>query len=94
MKSDREGQISHDSTYMQSHGVLQARILEWVATPSSRGSSDPETEPASLASPALEGGFFTTGATWEATPSPPPYDKNALIYGTEKTHKHRKQTYG
>ena len=23
------------------HGILQARILEWVATPSSRGSPDP-----------------------------------------------------
>ena len=23
------------------HGILQARILEWVATPSSRGSSPP-----------------------------------------------------
>ena len=39
------------------HGILQARILEWVAMPSSRGSSDPRIEPAS---PALAGGFFTT----------------------------------
>ena len=28
--------------------ILQARILEWVAMPSSRGSSDPGIEPASL----------------------------------------------
>ena len=27
---------------------------------------DPETEPASLKSLALAGGFFTTGTTWEA----------------------------
>ena len=27
---------------------------------------DPRTEPMSLASPALAGGFFTTSATWEA----------------------------
>ena len=27
------------------HGILQARILEWVAIPPSRGSSDPGTEP-------------------------------------------------
>ena len=40
------------------HGILHARILEWVAMPSSRGSSDPETEPMSPASPALAGGFF------------------------------------
>ena len=30
---------------------------------------DPGIEPASLMSPALAGGFFTTSATWEA-----PYD--------------------
>ena len=30
------------------HGILQARILEWGAMPSSRGSSDPGMEPASL----------------------------------------------
>ena len=35
------------------HGILQARILEWVAMPSSRGSSDPGIEPVSLVSPAL-----------------------------------------
>ena len=35
------------------HGILQARILEWVAMPSSRGSAllDPEIEPTS---PALQ----------------------------------------
>ena len=27
---------------------------------------DPEIEPASLTSPALAGGFFTTSTTWEA----------------------------
>ena len=27
---------------------------------------NPGIEPVSLASPALAGGFFTTGATWEA----------------------------
>ena len=29
---------------------------------------DPGIEPASLMSPALAGGFFTTSATWEAPP--------------------------
>ena len=29
------------------HGILQARILEWVAVPSSRGSSQPGIEPRS-----------------------------------------------
>ena len=31
--------------------------------------TDPGIEPVSLASPSLAGGFFTTGATWEA-PNP------------------------
>ena len=33
------------------HGILQARILEWVAFPFSRESSQPRTEPRS---PALQ----------------------------------------
>ena len=47
-------------------GILHARILEWVALLSSRDLPDPEIKPASLMSPALAGGFFTTGAIWEA----------------------------
>ena len=39
------------------HGILQARILQWVAIPSSRGPSLPGRN---LASPVLAGGFFTT----------------------------------
>ena len=35
------------------HGILQARILEWVAMPSSRDLPDPGIEPVSPASPAL-----------------------------------------
>ena len=46
-------------------GVLQARMVEWVAISSSRGSSDPGIEPESLASPPLTGGLFTTSTTWE-----------------------------
>ena len=45
------------------NGILQARILEWVAIPSPGDLPDPEIEPGS---PALAGGFFTTGATWES----------------------------
>ena len=38
------------------HGILQARILEWVAMPSSGGSSQPrDRTQVSL----IEGGFFT-----------------------------------
>ena len=37
------------------HGILQARILEWVAFPFSRGSSNPGTEPKS---PTLQADFL------------------------------------
>ena len=37
-----------------SMGILQARILEWVAMPSSRVFPDPGIEAVSLASPALQ----------------------------------------
>ena len=48
------------------HAILQARIPEWVAIPSSRGSSWPRDQTHFLKSPALAGRFFTTSATWEA----------------------------
>ena len=38
------------------HGILQARVLGWVAMPSSRDLHYPETESESLTSPALAGG--------------------------------------
>ena len=46
-----------------SMGILQARILEWVAMPSSRGSSQPRdwTQVSHIA-----GRFFTSWATGEA----------------------------
>ena len=48
------------------HGILQARILEWVAMPSSRDLPDPGIQPTFLPSPALADKIFTTSATWEA----------------------------
>ena len=42
------------------HGILQARILEWIAISFSRDLPDPGIEPRSPAPPALAGGFFTT----------------------------------
>ena len=44
------------------HGILQARILEWLAIPF-LDLPDPGIEPGF---PALAGGFFTVKATWEA----------------------------
>ena len=53
------------------HGILQVRVLEWAAMPSSRGSSQPRDR--TYVSPALAGGFFTTEpcrcyvlGTWES----------------------------
>ena len=40
-------------------GTLQARILKWVAIASSRDLPDPGIRPATPASPALAGRFFT-----------------------------------
>ena len=48
------------------HGILQARIQGWLPCPPPGDLPDPGIEPASLMSPALAGGFFTTGTTWEA----------------------------
>ena len=45
------------------HGILQARILEWVAMPSSRGSSQPRDR---TRVSHIAGGFFTSWATREA----------------------------
>ena len=42
------------------HGILQERILEWVAVPSTREFPDPEIKRVSLMSLALADGFFTT----------------------------------
>ena len=46
-------------------GILQARILEWIAMPSSRGSSWPRDGTHVSYVPALAGRVFTTSATWQ-----------------------------
>ena len=59
------------------HGILQAKILEWVAFPFSKGSSQPrdQTQVSRIA-----GGFFTGWATrevqgyWSVQLSPSPTD--------------------
>ena len=47
------------------HGILQAKILQWVAIPFYGDLPNPGIEPGSVASAALAGGFFTTSVTWE-----------------------------
>ena len=50
------------------HGIFQARILKWVGILTPRDLPNSGAEPASLASPALAGGFFTS-----EPPGKPPY---------------------
>ena len=58
------------------HGILQARILGWVAASSSRGSSQPRDPTYISYISALAGGFFSTSPTWEALSCP----MHTLIY--------------
>ena len=66
-------------------GILQARILEWQLFPSPGHLPDPGTEPRSLVSPVLAGGFFTTSATWEAPSGYLGYGKSQLCSETGQT---------
>ena len=59
------------------HRILQARILEWVAFPFSRGSSQPRDR---TQASHITGGFFTSWALrkvqeyWSGEPIPSPVD--------------------
>ena len=55
--------VVSDSLQPYVHGILQARILEWVAFPFSRGSSQPRDRTQVY---CIAGGFFTTWATGKA----------------------------
>ena len=48
------------------YGILQARIPEWVAMPSSRVSSLPRDRTSISYLLHWQDGFFTTSTTWEA----------------------------
>ena len=54
--------VDHSPPGFSVHGILQARILEWVAMPSSRGPAQPRdwTQVS-----RISGGFFTIWATRE-----------------------------
>ena len=66
-----------DPMYYTAHGILQARILEWIAFPFSMGSSQPRDW---IQVSWIVGGFFTTCATmeaqeyWSGWPIPSPMD--------------------
>ena len=59
------------------HGILQARILEWVVVPFSRGSSQPRDQ---TQASCMVGGFFTSWVTreasdyWSGSPTSSPRD--------------------
>ena len=61
----RELKVAQSYLTLWPQGILQARILEWVGIPFSRGSSQPRdrTQVSHIA-----GGFFTNLATREAPP--------------------------
>jgi len=54
--------VSHSfATPWAVHGILQARILEWVAVSFSRGSSQPRDQTCGFCHiSCIAGGFFTT----------------------------------
>ena len=69
MKSEKESEscsvMSNPMDYTV-HGILQARILEWVAFPFSRGSSQPRDQ---TQVSCIAGWFFTSWATAAAAAS-------------------------
>ena len=48
------------------HGILQARILEWIVMPFSKGSSRPGDRTCDSCISYVAGRFFTHWVTWEA----------------------------
>ena len=62
--------------------ILQARILEWVAMPSSRGSSWPRDQAPISCISYIAGGFFIASTTWD-TPlkDKSPFKRNFITLG-------------
>ena len=60
------------------HGILQARILEWVAMPFSRGSSQPRHQ---ICVSCIVGRFFTIWVTREAPGKPLMKCQGLVKYG-------------
>ena len=75
------------------HGILQARILEWVAMPSSRESSYPGIKPKSLTSPASAGRFFSISATWEALLIRFRCENSVIDFFSHKDRPHQRHPY-
>ena len=73
--------VDYSPTVSSIHGVLQARILEWVAISSSRGSPDPGIEPRSPASPALKADSLLLSYSGS-----PLYDVSCILRSTTSSH--------
>ena len=58
--------MDHSPPGSSVHGFSSQEYWSGLPFPPPREFPDPGIEPSSLLSPALEGGFFTTSATWEA----------------------------
>ena len=56
--------LCHPTDHSSVHGILQARIVEWIALPFSRGSSQPKGRTWVY---CITGKFFTLWATREAS---------------------------
>ena len=71
--------MDHNPPGSSVHGILQARILEWVAMPSFRGSSPPR-HLTHVSSVHWQAGFFTASATWEAPAEAVFYETYCVIH--------------
>ena len=69
------------------HGILQARILEWAAMPSSRGSSQPRNWTHVSYVSCIAGRFFNTNTAWEAPIPAPPKAYRSKLERNDKTRK-------
>ena len=71
------GSMDHSSSI---HGILQARILEWIAMPSSKGSSWPREWSNISCISCIANRFFTD----EPPGKPFSYDETGVIYFSKK----------
>ena len=78
--------MDHSPPGSSVHGILQARILKWVACSSPEHLPDPGIEPASLTFPELAGGFFTTIAIWRMFESLDALDKTHSLAWLMRLH--------
>ena len=69
------------------HGILQARILEWVAMPSSRGSSQPKDRIHISSVTCIGRQVLHQGATWEVLPCPVLSGKPSDTFTEDSTKK-------